>query len=160
MLAVMFDSYIFKPVLLKQLISFHCLFTLFLFWVVSFVIHHLLLGTIFLRYQGNVLLTHHVRAVHRNLLWAGVVCLQHRRRVADVGVVDGVWAANHTVTSQNIYTPFQIVLWARSLQYAFQVPFSCILFLKTPFSAQLHISRGKHQSRGSLKCTIYNSKQA
>lgn len=52
---------------------------------------YLLLGPILLGYQGDVLLPDHVWALHRDLLWAGVLCLHHRCRVADAGVVDGVW---------------------------------------------------------------------
>lgn len=52
--------------------------------------YYLLLCSILLRYQGNVLLTNHVRALHRNLLRAGVVGLNHRCRVADIRVINGI----------------------------------------------------------------------
>lgn len=66
---------------------------------------YLLLGPILLCYQGDVLLTNQVWALHRDLLWAGVLCLHHRCRVADAGVIDGVWEK-----SQSFWFPaFHIV---------------------------------------------------
>jgi len=52
--------------------------------------NYLLLRPVLLCYQGNVLMTNHFRAVHGKLLRAGFVRVDHRRRVGDVGVVDGV----------------------------------------------------------------------
>lgn len=60
--------------------------------VISDVIafHYLLLRSVLLRYQGNVLLTNHVRGLDGNLLRAGVVGLNHGCCVADVGVINGI----------------------------------------------------------------------
>lgn len=51
---------------------------------------HLLLRSVLLRYQGNVLMSNHVGALHGNLLRAGVVCLHHRCRVAHARVINGI----------------------------------------------------------------------
>lgn len=53
---------------------------------------YLLLCSILLRYQGNMLLANQ-RAVsfHWKLLWAGVICLHHRCCVAHIRVIYCIW---------------------------------------------------------------------
>lgn len=63
---------------------------------------YLLLGSVLLCYQGDVLRTDHVWALHGDLLRAGVICLDHRRRVADVGVVNGVWIEIESISDNAI----------------------------------------------------------
>lgn len=55
------------------------------------VFSNLLLRSIFLCYQGNMLMTDHVWALHWNWLWARVVSFNHSCRVAHTGVINGIW---------------------------------------------------------------------